>query len=104
MRHRIVVETLDGLEGQERCDLVVDIGQAVVSRVIGSFMMGIPPEDDAMGAKMMNATLGASDPDLNPDGVEDGRHASRLGLPQCGYKPYKAGGRSPVPAFVKASV
>jgi cytochrome P450 len=66
---RIVVETLDGLEGQESCDLVVDVGQAVVSRVIGSFM-GIPPEDDAMWAKMMNATLGASDPDLNPDGVE----------------------------------
>jgi cytochrome P450 len=66
---RIVVATLDGLEGQESCDLVVDVGQAVVSRVIGSFM-GIPPEDDAMWAKMMNATLGASDPDLNPDGVE----------------------------------
>ena len=32
--------------------------------------MGIPPEDDAMWAQMMNATLGASDPDLNPDGVE----------------------------------
>lgn len=66
---RIVVDTLDGLEGQERCDLVVDVGQTVVSRVIGSFM-GIPPEDDAMWAQMMNATLGASDPDLNPDGVE----------------------------------
>lgn len=66
---RIVVATLDGLEGEERCDLVVEVGQAVVSRVIGSFM-GIPPEDDAMWARMMNATLGASDPDLNPDGVE----------------------------------
>jgi cytochrome P450 len=66
---RIVVGVLDGLEGQERCDLVVDVGQAVVSRVIGSFM-GIPPEDDEIWAKMMNATLGASDPDLNPDGVE----------------------------------
>ncbi len=66
---RIVVATLDGLQGQETCDLVVDVGQTVVSRVIGSFM-GIPPEDDAMWAEMMNATLGASDPDLNPDGVE----------------------------------
>ena len=66
---RIVVATLEGLEGQERCDLVVDVGQTVVSRVIGSFM-GIPPEDDAMWARMMNATLGASDPNLNPDGVE----------------------------------
>jgi cytochrome P450 len=66
---RIVVEALDRLEGRESCDLVIDVGQAVVSRVIGSFM-GIPPEDDAVWAQMMNATLGASDPDLNPDGVE----------------------------------
>ena len=60
---------LDRLEGRESCDLVVDVAQPVVSRVIGSFM-GIPPEDDAMWAEMMNATLGANDPDLNPDGVE----------------------------------
>jgi cytochrome P450 len=66
---RIVVEVLDRLEGRETCDLVVDVGQAAVSRVIGSFM-GIPPEDDAIWAEMMNATLGASDPDLNPDGIE----------------------------------
>ena len=39
------------------------------SRVIGSFM-GIPPEDDAAWAALMNSALGAGDPDLNPDGVE----------------------------------
>ena len=39
------------------------------SRVIGSFM-GIPPEDDAIWARLMNSTLGAGDPDLNPEGVE----------------------------------
>ena len=66
---RIVVEVLDRLEGREACDLVTEVGQPAVSRVIGSFM-GIPPEDDAIWADMMNATLGASDPDLNPDGVE----------------------------------
>ncbi len=66
---RIVVETLDRLEGQETCDLVNDVGQVAVSRVIGSFM-GIPPEDDAMWAELMNSSLGASDPDINPDGVE----------------------------------
>jgi cholest-4-en-3-one 26-monooxygenase len=66
---RIVVEVLDRLEGRETCDLVNDVGQAAVSRVIGSFM-GIPPEDDAMWAELMNSSLGASDPDLNPDGVE----------------------------------
>jgi len=32
--------------------------------------MGIPPEDDAMWANLMNSTLGAGDPDLNPDGVQ----------------------------------
>jgi cytochrome P450 len=66
---RIVIEVLDRLRGRETCDLVVDVGQAAVSRVIGSFM-GIPPEDDAKWAELMNAMLGASDPDLNPDGVE----------------------------------
>jgi cytochrome P450 len=66
---RIVTATLDRLEGRESCDLVNDVGQVAVSRVIGSFM-GIPPEDDAMWAELMNSSLGASDPDLNPDGVE----------------------------------
>jgi cholest-4-en-3-one 26-monooxygenase len=37
--------------------------------VIGSFM-GIPEEDDAVWAELMNSTLGASDPDLNPEGIE----------------------------------
>ena len=41
----------------------------MVSRVIGSFM-GIPPEDDEIWARLMNTTLGAGDPDLNPEGVE----------------------------------
>ena len=31
--------------------------------------MGIPPADDEIWARLMNTTLGASDPDLNPDGV-----------------------------------
>jgi cytochrome P450 len=65
----IVCKTLDGLAGRETCDLVSDVAQPVVSRVIGSFM-GIPPEDDAIWARLMNSTLGAGDPDLNPDGVE----------------------------------
>ena len=65
----IVVDVLDRLEGRETCDLVTDVAQPVVSRVIGSFM-GIPPEDDAIWANLMNSTLGAGDPDLNPEGVE----------------------------------
>lgn len=65
----ITVKVLDRLQGRERCDLVNDVAQPVVSRVIGSFM-GIPEEDDAIWARLMNATLGAIDPDLNPDGIE----------------------------------
>jgi cytochrome P450 len=65
----IVINALDRLEGRETCDLVNDVAQPVVSRVIGSFM-GIPEEDDAVWANLMNSTLGASDPDLNPGGVE----------------------------------
>ena len=63
------VDVLDRLEGRETCDLVTDVAQPVVSRVIGSFM-GIPPEDDEVWARLMNAALGAGDPDLNPEGVE----------------------------------
>ena len=66
---RIVVDVLERLEGRETCDLVTDVAQPVVSRVIGSFM-GIPPEDDAAWAALMNSALGAGDPDLNPGGVE----------------------------------
>jgi cholest-4-en-3-one 26-monooxygenase len=65
----IVTGVLGRLEGREECDLVNDVAQPVVSRVIGSFM-GIPPEDDAMWAQLMNAALGAGDPDLNPGGPE----------------------------------
>jgi cytochrome P450 len=65
----IVVDVLGRLEGRETCDLVTDVAQPVVSRVIGSFM-GIPPEDDEVWANLMNSALGAGDPDLNPGGVE----------------------------------
>ena len=65
----IACGVLDGLAGRETCDLVTDVAQPVVSRVIGSFM-GIPPEDDAIWARLMNTTLGAGDPDVNPEGPE----------------------------------
>ena len=68
----ITVGVLDRLEGQETCDLVNDVAQPVVSRVIGSFM-GIPPEDDEIWARLMNSTLAAGDPDLNPHGdIQEG--------------------------------
>jgi cholest-4-en-3-one 26-monooxygenase len=66
----IVVGVMDGLSDRDECDLVTDVAQPIVSRVIGSFM-GIPPEDDASWARLINAMMGAGDPDLNPDGPEN---------------------------------
>jgi cytochrome P450 len=68
----IVVRVLDRLEGppaREECDLVNDVAQPVVARVIGSFM-GIDEADDEVWAHLMNSTLGAGDQDVNPDGVD----------------------------------
>jgi len=69
---RIVVGVLDRLEGREDCDLVTEVAQPAVSRVIGSFM-GIPEEDDAAWAELMNMALAANDPDYSPsvDEVEE---------------------------------
>ncbi len=65
----ITIGVLDGLGDRESCDLVNDVAQPVVSRVIGSFM-GIPPEDDEVWARLMNTMLAADDPDINPEGTE----------------------------------
>ena len=66
---REVLARLEGAPARETCDLVNDVAQPVVARVIGSFM-GITPEEDAIWAELMNATLGGGDEDLNPDGLE----------------------------------
>ncbi len=68
----IVTRVLDRLDGRETCDLVNDVAQPAVSRVIGSFM-GIPEEDDAAWAELMNMALAASDPDYSEsvDNVEE---------------------------------
>jgi cytochrome P450 len=65
----ITIRVLERLEGRETCDLVTDVAQPVVSRVIGSFM-GISEEDDETWARLMNTMLGAGDPDMNPEGVD----------------------------------
>ena len=69
----ITNRVLDRLDGRERADLVEDVAQPVVSRVIQSFM-GVPEEDDAIWARLMNSVLAAGDPDINPDGVEGAVH------------------------------
>ena len=65
----ITIDVLERLEGRETCDLVTDVAQPVVARVIGSFM-GLPPEDDAAWANLMNTILGAGDPDATPEGAQ----------------------------------
>ena len=68
----IAVKVLDRLQGppaREECDLVSDVAQPIVARVIGSFM-GIAEEEDAIWARLMNSTLGAGDLDVNPNGIE----------------------------------
>ena len=65
----IVHRVLDRLQGRDEAELVGEVAQPVVARVIGSFM-GVSEEEDAIWARLMNSTLGAADPDLNPLGFE----------------------------------
>jgi cholest-4-en-3-one 26-monooxygenase len=65
----IVKDVLDRVEGRETVDLVDDVAQPVVARVIGSFM-GIPPEDDAIWARLMNSLMASGDPDVTPEGTQ----------------------------------
>jgi cytochrome P450 len=65
----IVGEVFDRVDGRETCDLVADVAQPIVSRVIGSFM-GISAEEDAVWARIMNTALAPDDPDLAPEGIE----------------------------------
>jgi cytochrome P450 len=66
---KIVTDRLEALDTQNQINLVDEFAQPVVARVIGSFM-GTDPEDDVVWARLMNATLGGGDPDLNPEGPE----------------------------------
>ncbi|HYF25472.1 MAG TPA: cytochrome P450 [Baekduia sp.] len=63
----ITAAVLDGVADRETVELVEDVAQPIVARVIGSFM-GIDPEDDAIWARLMNALVSADDPDVNPEG------------------------------------
>ncbi len=63
----IASRVLDGLEGRSEFDLVEDVAQPVVGRVIGSFL-GTPEEDDLMWADFANRGLAMGDDELQPDG------------------------------------
>jgi len=65
----IVRNVLDRLEGRETCDLVSDVAQPAVARVIGSFM-GTAEEDDETWARIMNTVLAPDDKEVSPDGVQ----------------------------------
>jgi cytochrome P450 len=65
----IVRDVLDRVGERNTCDLVTEVAQPAVSRVIGRFM-GIPEEDDAIWARLMNSTLSGDDKDLNPEGID----------------------------------
>lgn len=62
----ITTRVLDGLDGREEVDLVEDVAQPVVGRVIGSFL-GTPEEDDRMWAVLANRGLGFGDDELQPN-------------------------------------
>jgi cytochrome P450 len=65
----ITCDVLDRLEGRETCDLVSEVAQPVVSRVISSFM-GLSEEEDALWARIMNSALAPDDAELAPEGIE----------------------------------
>ena len=62
----IAVRVLDRLADRDEIDLVEDVAQPVVGRVIGTFV-GTPEEDDKMWADLANRGLGFGDDELQPD-------------------------------------
>lgn len=66
---QIADDVFSRLDGRDSCDLVTEVAQPIVARVIGSFM-GLDPEDDAPWATAINTLLGFGDPELNPKGIE----------------------------------
>ena len=66
---QIVRDELDKLDGKETCDVVHDIAQPVVARVICGFM-GIADEDVLIWSDLINTILAANDLDVNPEGLQ----------------------------------
>ncbi len=83
----ITERVLDGLEGRNEFDLVADVAQPVVGRVIGSFL-GTPEEDDEVWADFANRGLAMGDDELQPEGQE-----TVIELIQRGHRPRSGDGR-----------
>ena len=62
----ITTGVLDGLAGRETCDLVTEIAQPVVARVIGSFMGLDPAEDDPPGPRRSTRSWASATPSSTP--------------------------------------
>lgn len=65
----ITTRVLDGIEGRETVDLVTEVAQPVVARVIGTFL-GTPEEDDKRWAELAFNALGFGVDELQPDGQD----------------------------------
>jgi cytochrome P450 len=67
---REIARTVLGrVEGREEIDLVAEVAQPIVSRVIGSFL-GTPEEEDADWALIANQGISLGDEELQPEGPE----------------------------------
>ena len=67
---RAIVEgVLDRLDGREECELVTEVAQPAVARVIGSFM-GLDPEDDKPWADSINTMLGLGEVPNSAEGLQ----------------------------------
>ncbi len=63
----ITVEAFDRIDGREQIELVAEIAQPVVARVIGSFL-GTPPEDDQHWADLAVQGMAVGNEELQPGG------------------------------------
>ncbi len=63
----ITVEAFDRIDGREQIELVAEIAQPVVARVIGTFL-GTPPEDDQHWADLAVQGMAVGNEELQPGG------------------------------------
>ncbi len=63
----ITVEAFDRIDGREQIELVAEIAQPVVARVIGTFL-GTPPEDDQHWADLAVQAMAVGNEELQPGG------------------------------------
>ncbi|MBJ7328594.1 MAG: cytochrome P450 [Solirubrobacteraceae bacterium] len=65
----IATRVLDQVMDRDEIELIEDVAQPIVGRVIGGFL-GTPESDDAAWAQLANQGLGFGDEELQPQGAE----------------------------------